>query len=32
MAHALDKDCVNVPRNEDGKLSFKLETSGGQQL
>ena len=25
MAHALDKDCVNVPRNEDGKLSFKLE-------
>ncbi len=25
MAHALDKDCVNVPRNEEGKLSFKLE-------
>ena len=25
MAHAFDKDCVNVPRNEEGKLSFKLE-------
>ncbi len=25
MVHALDKDCVNVPRNEEGKLSFKLE-------
>ncbi len=25
MVHALDKNCVNVPRNEEGKLSFKLE-------
>tara|TARA_B100001564_G_scaffold351365_1_gene357094 strand:- start:466 stop:1935 length:1470 start_codon:yes stop_codon:yes gene_type:complete len=25
MAHAFDKDCVNVPRNNEGKLSFKLE-------
>jgi exodeoxyribonuclease-1 len=25
MAHAFDKDCVNVPRNDEGKLSFKLE-------
>ena len=25
MVHAFDKDCVNVSRNEEGKLSFKLE-------
>ena len=25
MAHAFDKDCLSVPRNEEGKLSFKLE-------
>ena len=25
MVHAFDKDCVNVPRNNEGKLSFKLE-------
>ena len=24
MVHAFDKDCVNVSRNEEGKLSFKL--------
>ena len=25
MVHAFDKDCLSVPRNEEGKLSFKLE-------